>query len=259
MNVFNAAGTAYLGPQPFAFDRAQMLAGSAATFISHGGSLGSRVGPYACPPTSTASTLPPAGAPNLSSRFPAAAPTRVYHFHVDFATPANSHLHARRQVRPPPASPRCVPPPAPACPQSGTARQAGRHRRPAACSAWPIATSASHEVAGRQLHASARAAVAGVRWFEIRNVTAGTPPSSSRAPTSPTPPGAGWAARRWTARATSPSATAPRAARSIPPIRYAGRLATDPSTRWPRARRTLFAGTGTPDRHRQPLGRLQRL
>ena len=34
MNIFNAAGTAYLGPQPFAFDRTKMLAGQAATFIS---------------------------------------------------------------------------------------------------------------------------------------------------------------------------------------------------------------------------------
>ena len=29
MNVFNSAGTVFLGPQPFAFDRAAMLAGFA--------------------------------------------------------------------------------------------------------------------------------------------------------------------------------------------------------------------------------------
>ena len=35
-NVFNSAGTAFLGPQPFAFDRAAMLAGTPATFVSTG-------------------------------------------------------------------------------------------------------------------------------------------------------------------------------------------------------------------------------
>src|SRR5215216_1708308 len=36
MNVFDSSGTSYLGPQPFAFDRAKMLAGLPATFISTG-------------------------------------------------------------------------------------------------------------------------------------------------------------------------------------------------------------------------------
>src|SRR5205809_2372578 len=34
INLFNSSGTAFLGPQPFAFDRAKMLAGMRATFIS---------------------------------------------------------------------------------------------------------------------------------------------------------------------------------------------------------------------------------
>jgi hypothetical protein len=36
MNVFNSTGTSYLGPQPFVFDRAKMLAGLPATFITPG-------------------------------------------------------------------------------------------------------------------------------------------------------------------------------------------------------------------------------
>jgi hypothetical protein len=36
MNVFNSTGTAFLGPQPFAFDRARMLSGLTATFITPG-------------------------------------------------------------------------------------------------------------------------------------------------------------------------------------------------------------------------------
>ena len=34
MNVFNSSATAFLGPQPFAFDRAKMLVGQPATFIT---------------------------------------------------------------------------------------------------------------------------------------------------------------------------------------------------------------------------------
>jgi hypothetical protein len=34
MNVFNSAGTAFLGPEPFAFDRAKMIAGQPATFVT---------------------------------------------------------------------------------------------------------------------------------------------------------------------------------------------------------------------------------
>src|SRR4030095_6385409 len=33
VNVFNSSGTAFLGPQPYAFDRAKMIAGMPATFI----------------------------------------------------------------------------------------------------------------------------------------------------------------------------------------------------------------------------------
>lgn len=36
MNVFNSAGTAFLGPQPFAFNRAAMLTGAAATLRNPG-------------------------------------------------------------------------------------------------------------------------------------------------------------------------------------------------------------------------------
>ena len=36
MNVFNSAGTAFLGPQPFAMDRSAMLTGTPAAIISTG-------------------------------------------------------------------------------------------------------------------------------------------------------------------------------------------------------------------------------
>ena len=62
MNVFNTVGTAYLGPQPFVFDRAKMLAGQPATFITFS-PLGASFPPF-LPADLDGSTLPPAGAPN---------------------------------------------------------------------------------------------------------------------------------------------------------------------------------------------------
>src|SRR5689334_8786696 len=63
MNVYNSAGTTFLGPQPFAFDRSKMLSGLSATFITLAGPLGGSVDPF-LPADLDGSTLPPAGAPN---------------------------------------------------------------------------------------------------------------------------------------------------------------------------------------------------
>ena len=58
MNVFNAAGTAFLGPQPFAFDRAKMLLGQPATFVTTGpvGALGAGGDPPSPPHASRATS-----------------------------------------------------------------------------------------------------------------------------------------------------------------------------------------------------------
>ncbi|HSP62951.1 MAG TPA: hypothetical protein VLQ90_08225, partial [Pyrinomonadaceae bacterium] len=89
MNVFNSSGTAFLGPQPFAFDRAKMLAGLPATFITTGVTGGSNEDVY-LPSDLDGSIPPPAGAPASFVEFPSTGAYRVFHFHVDFATPANS-------------------------------------------------------------------------------------------------------------------------------------------------------------------------
>src|SRR6266568_2915008 len=81
MNVFNSAGTAFLGPQPFAFNRAAMLAGSAATFVTTGITGGSSEEAY-LPADLDGSTLPPAGAPDSFVEWPNGGAYRIYHFHV---------------------------------------------------------------------------------------------------------------------------------------------------------------------------------
>jgi hypothetical protein len=88
MNLFNSSGTAYLGPQVFAFDRTKMLAGLTATMVTFP-SLGSSFPPI-LPGDLDGSTLPPAGAPNPFVLLPDTNTYRIYHFHVDFAIPTNS-------------------------------------------------------------------------------------------------------------------------------------------------------------------------
>src|SRR5439155_17453521 len=85
----NTLGTAFLGPQPFAFDRSRMLNGLSATFITTGITGGSSEDAY-LPADLDGSTLPPAGAPNSFVEFPRSGSYKTFHFHVDFATPANS-------------------------------------------------------------------------------------------------------------------------------------------------------------------------
>ena len=89
MNVFNSSGTAFLGPQPFAFDRAKMLAGQPATFITTGITGGSGEETY-LPADLDGTNLPPLGAPASFVEFPGGGSFRVFHFHVDFATPNNT-------------------------------------------------------------------------------------------------------------------------------------------------------------------------
>ena len=71
MNVFNSSGTAYLGTEPFAFDRTNMLAGNPATIISPGvvGSPANNEDPL-IPSDFDGANLPPAGAPNTFVEFP---------------------------------------------------------------------------------------------------------------------------------------------------------------------------------------------
>ena len=89
MNVFNSSGTAYLGPQAFAFNRTKMLVGDPTAEIQGPPRLGATFPPM-LPADLDGTTLPPAGAPNSVVLWPDTGFYRVYHFHVDFANPANT-------------------------------------------------------------------------------------------------------------------------------------------------------------------------
>src|SRR5205823_2032814 len=89
-NMFNAAGTQFLGPEICAYDRAKMLVGQAATqqcftqSTAYGGVL---------PADLDGSTPPPAGSPNYLVGLGTTSSTLAFwKFHVDWATPANTTL-----------------------------------------------------------------------------------------------------------------------------------------------------------------------
>jgi hypothetical protein len=171
MNVFNAAGTSFLGPQPFAFDRAAMVAGTAATFVTTGITNGPSEDGY-LPADLDGKTSPPAGAPNTFVGFPGRGVYALYHFQVDFATPSNSTFTLFAKPAAAGFTELCATT-RDCVPQSGTAsgldgigdrlmfraayRNFGDHE----------SLVVNHTVEG--------GALGGVRWYEIRNP--GTTPS----------------------------------------------------------------------------------
>ncbi len=243
MNVFNAAGTAYLGPQPFAFDRTAMLAGAPASFISPVGPLGAAVPPF-LPADLDGSTLPPAGAPNTFLGFPSSNKYTAYHFHVDFATPANSTFTtfatpaAAGFTSLCPTSRSCVP-------------ELG------------VTTSNKLDGIGDRLmfrlayrnfgdheslvgnYSVSSGGVAGVRWFELRGVTAGPVTVFQE---STYQPDTTW---RWMGSAAMDGqgnlavGFSASSGTINPQLRYAGRLASDPINTLAQGEAHLFDGTGS--------------
>jgi len=241
MNVFNSSGTAFLGPQPFAFDRAKMLAGLPATFITTGVTGGSGEDVY-LPADLDGATAPPAGAPATFVEFPGGGAYRTFHFHVDFATPSNSSFTLF-------SSPAAAGFTALCSTTRSCVPQAGTTSRLDA-----IADRLMFRLAYRNFgdHESvvgnftvSSGSVAGIRWFELRNVTGG-PVSVFQESTYQ--PDSTW---RWMGSAAMDQqgniaiGYSASSGTINPQIRYAGRLATDPTGVLAQGEGTLFAGTGS--------------
>ena len=241
MNVFNSSGTAFLGPQPFAFDRAKMLAGLPATFVSTGITGGPGEDVY-LPGDLDGSILPTAGAPASFVEFPSTGAYRVFHFHVDFATPANSTFTLFSS----PAAAgftllcsttrSCVP-------QAGTTNRVdGIGDRLMFRLAYR--NFGDHEAVVGNYSVSS-GGVSGVRWFELRNVTAGPVTVFQE---STYQPDTTW---RWMGSAAMDQqgnlavGYSASSASINPQIRYAGRLFTDPLNMLTQGETTLFAGAGS--------------
>jgi hypothetical protein len=241
MNIFNTSGTAYLGPQPFAFDRAAMLAGTPATFVSPGITGGSFEDPHH-PADLDGSTLPAAGAPATFVEWPGDGTYKVYHFHADFAVPGNTTFTLFASPAAAGFTALCTT--TRACiPQLGSATNLDG-----------IGDRLMHRVAYRNFGAFesvvgnftvSSGGVAGIRWFELRNVTAGPVTVFQE---STYQPDTTW---RWMGSAAQDvqgnlalgfSASS---ATISPQIRYAGRLVTDPVNTLAQGEAHLFDGTGS--------------
>jgi hypothetical protein len=241
MNVFNAAGTAFLGPQPFAFDRAKMLAGLPATFITTGVTGGPSEDSY-LPSDLDGSILPPAGAPASFVEFPGTGTYRVFHFHVDFTTPANSTFTLFSSPAAAGFSTLCAT--TRSCvPQLGTTnRLDGIGDRLMFRLAYR--NFGDHEALVGNYTVSS-SSVAGIRWFELRNVTAGPVTVFQQ---STYQPDTTW---RWMGSAAMDQqgnlalGYSASSASINPQIRYAGRLFTDPLNALTQGETTLFAGAGS--------------
>ena len=236
MNVFNSSATAFLGPQPFVFDRAAMLAGTPATFITPGlqaDTLGSLI----CGDLDGA-ILPPAGAPNpwLSIELPT---WKLFRFHVDWAVPANSTFTLGTNLTPAGYTVLGA-----NVPQLGTADTLDTLAdRPMFRLAYRRFGDGHEALVGNLTVASG--GVAAVRWWEIDNVTSGTATFVQQGTYQPDTT---W---RWMASAAMDfvgdivvgfSASSS----SInPQIRYAGRVPGDPINTLGQGEATLFAGTGS--------------
>jgi hypothetical protein len=237
MNVFNPPGTVFLGPQPFAFDRAAMLAGAAAAVITPGlqsTSLGSLI-----PADLDGVVAPPAGAPNPWLSTELVPNWQLFRFHVDFAVPANSTFTLGGPLVPAGYTTLGA-----GVPQLGSPdlldSLADRPMFRLAYRRFP----AGHEALVGNLTVSS-GGVAGIRWFEINNATSGAPGFTQQGTYQPD---STW---RWMASAAMDAsgnlAVGFSASSSAihPQIRYAGRLATDPLGTLAQGEATLHAGTGS--------------
>jgi len=244
MNVFNSSGTAFLGPQPFAFDRAAMLAGAASpTFVTFRNSQFFNVNsdPF-MPADLDGSNPPPAGAPNPFQMVGVQPTWPLYRFHADFATPANSTFTLAGTLTPAGFSVICG---GGACvPQQGIAdRLDTLGDRGMFRSAYRNFGGGHEALVGNLTVASS--AIAGVRWFEITNATSGTPAFVQQ---STYQPDTTW---RWMGSvamdhvgdmAVGFSASS---AAIHPKIAYAGRLVTDPAGVLAQGEANLFSGSGS--------------
>jgi hypothetical protein len=220
-----------------------MLAGSPATFIAPVGALGASVGPI-LPADVDGTTLPASGAPETFVGYPTSGHYTVYHFHVDFAVPSNSTWTTF--ATPTAAGFTSLCPTTRACvPQSGvTSSNNVDGIGDRLMFRLPYRNFGDHEsVVGNFTVNSG--GVAGIRWFEMRNVTSGPVTLFQE---STYQPDSTW---RWMGSIAMDAAGNiglgfNASSSSIhPQIRYTGRLATDPINTMTLGEGTIINGNGS--------------
>src|SRR4029453_12308423 len=212
-----------------------------ATFVSTGITGGSSEETY-LPADLDGSVPPPPGAPATFVEWPGPGSYRTFHFHVDFVTPSNSTFTLFSSPAAAGFTALCLT--TRSCvPQSGTtSRLDGIGDRLMFRLAYR--NFGTHEsVVGNYTVSSG--GVAGVRWFELRNVTNGPVTVNQE---STYQPDTTW---RWMGSAAMDKdgniaiGYSASSASIFPQLRYAGRLASDPLNTLGQGEATLFAGTGS--------------
>jgi hypothetical protein len=238
-NLFNAAGTTFLGAEACAMNRSAMLAGTTAnqqcftTSTAYGGLLASDV---------EGTTAPPSGEPNLLVALGTTATTLAYwKFHVDWTTTTNSTFTGPSTLT--------VASYTTACGTSGTCiPQSGTTQQLDSLSDRVMFRLAYRNVGGHESlvvnHAVTAGSAVGVRWYELR-LSGGNPTvyqQSTYAPDSTyrwmgsiSMDKVGNMALGYSASSSSIS----------PQIRFTGRLAGDALNSMTQGEGTITAGAGS--------------
>jgi N-acetylneuraminic acid mutarotase len=241
-NVFNASGTAFLGPQPFALDRSAMLAGSPATIVSTG-----ILGPtddQLMPADFSGSIQPPAGAPNPFTEIGTNPTWKLWRFHADFTNPSNSTFTLGGTLTPDPFNVVCGGAAGACVPQAGVPDQLDTLGDRSMFRNDYRRFADGHEALVGNMTVDSNG-VAGIRWWQINNATSGSPGFVQQSTYQPD------STYRWMGSAAMDAsgdiAVGFSASSSSinPQIRYAGRLAGDPPNTLAQGEATLFSGTGS--------------
>jgi hypothetical protein len=239
-NMFDAAGTSFLGAKVCAFDRNRMITASGTPAPMQCFALGPNYGGL-LPADLDGTKAPPAGAPNIIFGFDDAtlAAVNLWRFRVNWTTPSSSSLTGPVKVAVPAFTEACG---GGTCiPQAGTTQKLDS-----------LADRAMYRLAYRNFgdheslvvnHSVNVAGHSGIRWYEIRN-PAGTPVLYQRGTFSQD------ANHRWMGSVAMDRNGNMLMGYSVsgsgihPAIRYTGRLAAD-ARHTMQAETTMFAGTGS--------------
>ncbi|MFZ2360499.1 MAG: hypothetical protein WA040_14250 [Anaerolineae bacterium] len=260
VNQFTQAGS-WRGAGALAMERSQMLTGAAAQAIYFDGFAYNPDFGGMLPADWDGSTQPPAGAPNPFTEWDDSAwiapvdALRIWNFHVDWTTPANSYFGAPGT----PFVPTYVIPTANVDPTLCSASPA--------CINQPGTTVNLHDLADRLMHrlqyrnfgayqtlvgnhtvdTNSPAGRAGIHWFELRNTGSGWTMNQEGT----YGPADNSTTSRWMGSIAMDGAGNMALGYSItddvslyPSVRYAGRLSSDPSGTLPQSEATLVTGGG---------------
>ncbi|MBN2006873.1 MAG: carboxypeptidase regulatory-like domain-containing protein [Anaerolineae bacterium] len=240
-------GSSWGGAGVFVFDRAKMLTGDpTATFQSfdlysvnfnYGGML---------PADMDGTTPPPAGAPNYFVEVDVSPPEiKFWRFHVDWANPANTTfgINGNPNATIPVAAWAELCPSTRACiPQPGTSyRLDGLGDRLMYRAAYRNFD--SHEVLLLNHSVNAGSGVAGVRWYELRNL-ATTPTMYQQSTYAPDSDNRWMGSIAMDAMGNVALGYSVSSSSVYPSVRYTGRLANDPLGQMSQGEATLVAGSG---------------